>query len=67
VPSYTAVFGLPGMVGPSVAREALLLHKSVVCLATGQYSNCTVAEAKAQLNDPTVEPKGVGEPHIGEL
>jgi hypothetical protein len=57
------------MVGVIVAREALLLHKSVVCLTAGQYSNCTVALFTAHTAGPTVAMVliGVGEPQMGEV
>ena len=68
MPSYTAVFGLPVMVGVIVAKDALPLHRSVLCLETGQYSNCTVALSTAHAGGPTalVLSFGTGEPQMGE-
>ena len=69
MPSYTAVFGLPDTVGVIVAKDALPLHKSEVCLATGQYSSCTVALSTAHPGGPSevVVVNGVGEPQMGEV
>ena len=69
VPSYTAVFGLPDIVGVIVAKDALPLHRSEVCRATGQYSSCTVALSTAHPGGPTalVVRTGTGEPQMGEV
>jgi hypothetical protein len=63
------VFGLPDMVGVPVAKDALPLHRSVLCLATGQYSSCTVALSTAHPGGPTalVLRSGTGEPQMGEV
>lgn len=57
------------MVGVIVAKDALLLHKSEVCLATGQYSSCTEASFTAQSGGPTamVLRAGTGEPQMGDV